>query len=77
MITSLNSKEGRSILQGNPMLYVAIVAYSTFLDPSIGLQGRFLPVFGTAIYDSNSLAVAKGLDPINLTSIILGKLMAY
>ena len=35
-------------------------------------QGRYLPVFASAIYDQNPLLVEAGLHPINLTSVIIG-----
>jgi len=34
--------------------------------------GRYLPVFAAEIYDQNKQAVAAGLTPINLTSIMIG-----
>ncbi|EJD07215.1 serine carboxypeptidase [Fomitiporia mediterranea MF3/22] len=34
--------------------------------------GRYLPVFGAAVYDQNSLLIEKGLEPINLKSIMIG-----
>lgn len=37
------------------------------------LQGRFLPVFASQIYDRNAQLVASGMTPINLASVIIGK----
>ncbi|KZS95430.1 peptidase S10, serine carboxypeptidase [Sistotremastrum niveocremeum HHB9708] len=34
--------------------------------------GRYLPVFGSAIYDQNTQLVAAGLEPINLKSVMIG-----
>ncbi|EJD07214.1 alpha/beta-hydrolase [Fomitiporia mediterranea MF3/22] len=34
--------------------------------------GRYLPLFGAAVYDQNSLLIEKGLAPINLKSIAIG-----
>ncbi|KAJ7177909.1 peptidase S10 serine carboxypeptidase [Mycena filopes] len=34
--------------------------------------GRYLPVFGSEIYDQNQLAIAKGRPTINLQSVIIG-----
>ncbi|KAI0354042.1 serine carboxypeptidase [Trametes cingulata] len=34
--------------------------------------GRYLPVFGSAIYDQNALLVERGMSPINLTSVMIG-----
>ncbi|KAH7098173.1 peptidase S10, serine carboxypeptidase [Auriculariales sp. MPI-PUGE-AT-0066] len=34
--------------------------------------GRYLPVFASAVYDANALAVAEGRAPINLQSILIG-----
>lgn len=36
-------------------------------------QGRYIPVFASAIYDKNAELVQAGLTPVNLTSIMLGK----
>ena len=35
-------------------------------------QGRYIPLFASAVYDQNALLVEKGLTPINLTSVIIG-----
>ncbi|KAJ7031597.1 Alpha/Beta hydrolase protein [Mycena alexandri] len=35
-------------------------------------QGRYLPVFGSEIYDQNQLAIAQGRPTINLQSVIIG-----
>jgi hypothetical protein len=35
-------------------------------------QGRYIPLFASAIYDQNTLLIEKGLTPINLTSVIIG-----
>ncbi|EJD07208.1 serine carboxypeptidase [Fomitiporia mediterranea MF3/22] len=34
--------------------------------------GRYLPVFGAAVYDQNSLLIEKGFEPINLKSVMIG-----
>ena len=34
--------------------------------------GRYLPVFASAVYDSNAVAIAEGRVPINLQSVIIG-----
>ncbi|KAF8586718.1 serine carboxypeptidase [Ramaria rubella] len=34
--------------------------------------GRYLPVFAAEIYEENARAVATGLSPINLTSVMIG-----
>ncbi|KZS95435.1 serine carboxypeptidase [Sistotremastrum niveocremeum HHB9708] len=34
--------------------------------------GRYLPVFGAAIWDQNTHLVAAGLEPINLKSLLIG-----
>lgn len=36
------------------------------------LQGRYIPLFASAVYDQNAVLVSKGLTPINLTSAIIG-----
>ena len=36
------------------------------------LQGRYIPLFASAVYDQNTVLVRKGLTPINLTSAIIG-----
>jgi hypothetical protein len=57
----------------NPTVYVFI--FLTFLfSPSRKciLQGRYIPLFASAVYDQNVQLVGKGLTPINLTSVIIG-----
>ncbi|KAH7100866.1 peptidase S10, serine carboxypeptidase [Auriculariales sp. MPI-PUGE-AT-0066] len=34
--------------------------------------GRYLPVFASAVYDANAIAVAEGRTPINLQSVLIG-----
>ncbi|KAL5492050.1 hypothetical protein ACEPAI_3497 [Sanghuangporus weigelae] len=34
--------------------------------------GRYIPIFGAAVYDQNPSLVAKGLMPINLKSLMIG-----
>jgi hypothetical protein len=36
------------------------------------LQGRYIPLFASAVYDQNKVLVKNGLTPINLTSVIIG-----
>jgi cathepsin A (carboxypeptidase C) len=36
--------------------------------------GRYIPVFAAAVYDQNRLLVKNGLSPINLTSIMIGRI---
>lgn len=36
------------------------------------LQGRYLPIFASVIYDQNAILEEKGLTPINLKSIAIG-----
>ena len=35
-------------------------------------QGRYIPVFASAVYDRNAELVAAGMTPINLTSVMIG-----
>lgn len=37
-------------------------------------KGRYLPLFATAIYDQNAALTEKGISPINLKSILIGKM---
>ncbi|KAI0264975.1 serine carboxypeptidase [Gloeopeniophorella convolvens] len=37
-----------------------------------GMQGRYIPLFASAVYDQNAFLVKQGLTPINLTSAIIG-----
>ncbi|KAF5346088.1 hypothetical protein D9756_010824 [Leucocoprinus leucothites] len=37
--------------------------------------GRYLPLFASAVYDQNALRVDAGLPPINLTSVMIGRMM--
>jgi hypothetical protein len=39
------------------------------------LQGRYIPLFASAVYDQNVVRIGAGLPPINLTSVMIGKLM--
>ncbi|KAJ3979316.1 Alpha/Beta hydrolase protein [Lentinula detonsa] len=34
--------------------------------------GRYLPLFASAVYDQNAVLVEAGLNPINLTSVMIG-----
>ena len=36
--------------------------------------GRYIPVFAAAVYDQNRQLVKNGLSPINLTSIMIGRI---
>lgn len=36
-------------------------------------QGRYLPLFAAEIYDQNTKIEALGMDPVNLSSIMIGK----
>lgn len=35
-------------------------------------KGRYIPVFAAQVYDENKQAVAAGLTPINLVSVMIG-----
>ena len=41
------------------------------------LQGRYLPIFGAAVYDQNPTLVAKGLTPVNLKSVLIGQFLMF
>ena len=45
---------------------------STILLTDTNRQGRYLPVFASAVYDANAVAVAQGRKPINLASVLIG-----
>ena len=53
-------------------MYVPV--FYTYFDPHgrSGLQGRYIPLFASAVYDQNTALVENGLTPINLTSVIIG-----
>ena len=36
------------------------------------MQGRYIPLFASAVYDQNAVLIRKSLTPINLTSAIIG-----
>lgn len=36
------------------------------------LQGHYIPIFASEIYDQNAELIKLGMDPVNLTSVILG-----
>ena len=68
--TLCNSKGEGFISLENPTLYVSS---SRFIYLGLtNLQGRFLPVFASVIYDQNTRLVNAGLEPINLASLMLG-----
>ena len=66
------SKGVLSIWPANPTVYVPV--HYTYFDPHgrSGLQGRYIPLFASAVYDQNTALVENGLTPINLTSVIIG-----
>ncbi len=35
-------------------------------------QGRYIPVFASAIYDNNPRLIEAGLTPINISSVMIG-----
>lgn len=45
-----------------------------FMIRILTLKGRYLPVFAAEIYDGNARLVEKGVTPVNLKSILIGKL---
>lgn len=40
---------------------------------SCNLQGRYLPLFASEIYDQNARLAEAGLAPVNLQSVMIGK----
>jgi carboxypeptidase C (cathepsin A) len=36
------------------------------------VQGRYLPVFASAVYDQNEKILQQGRTPINLQSVMIG-----
>jgi hypothetical protein len=66
------SKGVLSIWLENHTVYVPV--HYAYFDPHgrNGLQGRYIPLFASAVYDQNTVLVKKGLTPINLTSVIIG-----
>jgi hypothetical protein len=38
-----------------------------------GAQGRYIPLFASAVYDLNARLVSGGYTPINLTSVMIGE----
>ena len=45
---------------------------SSIKNASAYNQGRYIPVFASAIYDKNQQLAEAGVTPINLTSIMIG-----
>jgi hypothetical protein len=35
-------------------------------------QGRYLPVFASAVYDNNAALIKAGKEPVNLQSVMIG-----
>ena len=66
------SKDVLSIWLANHTVYVPV--HFAHFDPHgrSGLQGRYIPLFASAVYDQNAMLVKEGLTPINLTSAIIG-----
>ena len=42
------------------------------LEALIRAQGRYLPLFASAVYDQNARLVKDGREPINLKSVMIG-----
>jgi hypothetical protein len=65
-------KGAPSIWQANRTVY-APICYA-YICPRwrTCLQGRYIPLFASAVYDQNAVLVRKSLTPINLTSAIIG-----
>ena len=40
-------------------------------------QGHYIPLFAAEVYDQNAKLVEMGMDPVNLTSIVLGRDIVY
>ena len=36
------------------------------------IQGRYLPVYASAVYENNKVLKAAGIEPINLKSVMIG-----
>lgn len=43
----------------------------------VHFQGRYLPLFASAVYDQNTQLIASGLTPVNLQSVMIGSHPAY
>lgn len=44
----------------------------TIKDHAEGSQGRYLPVFASAVWDGNAKLIKEGKTPINLKSVLIG-----
>lgn len=40
-------------------------------------QGRYIPVFAAAVYDQNAKLAEAGLTPINLSSVMIGRISSH
>jgi hypothetical protein len=70
---SASSRAVDSTCLENLMPYAQFLKLTTDMEAPIFItQGRYPPVFASAIYDQNPLLVEAGLHPINLTSVIIG-----
>lgn len=66
------SKDVLSTWLANHTVYVPVRCAHFDLYGRCGLQGRYIPLFASAVYDQNAMLVKEGLTPINLTSAIIG-----
>ena len=51
---------------------VSATTHVSHLSPDHPSQGRYLPVFASAVYDGNKALIADGQAPINLQSVMIG-----
>lgn len=40
-------------------------------------QGRYLPVYASAVYDQNTYLIARNMTPVNLVSVAIGQYVPF
>lgn len=71
--TSAASRIGRSTWQESHTEYVILSVVHFSPLNNLPSQGRYIPVFASAVYDQNARLVATGMAPINLKSAMIGR----
>ena len=69
---SPNSRDAPSTCPESHTAYVHLASKPYLKLTLVSLQGRYLPVFASAVYDSNARAKAENRTEINLKSVLIG-----
>ena len=70
------SFKGRSFHMAGESYGVCFIFLNSFINfgahRKSTVQGRYIPLFASAVYDQNAWLSSRGLTPINLTSVMIG-----